>query len=162
MTDLLTGIGDAPVFEKGKFHEPGKYRSVIRKTLIGPTQKSGVCLIVELEVVRCSNPAHPPGDRTTWIQKMTDRNVALPAMKEFFMAALGLVPSDKDDQEKIRPHLETLARKCQTEPTATDFCGREIDYEVVVVMTKKGTPFNRHKWMPGPSEANPKGWAFAD
>ena len=104
---IWDGLGGAPTFERGTFFNAGSIHDVqINRMLCKQSQQSGLGLIVETDILSSAssgeiNPqTHAPwiplpvGSQGTWWQGMTDRNVAMPAVKGFLCAVLGLEPGD--------------------------------------------------------------------
>lgn len=104
---IFEGLNNAPTFERGQYMNPGIYDVRINRVLAKNTQSSGLATIVEMEIVnstsrpqddpkglgRTWNPT-PVGVHGTWFQGMTNKNVALPAIKSFVYAVLGLRSND--------------------------------------------------------------------
>ena len=112
-TGVWGGLGSAPTFERGTFFNPGSIHDVqIGRCLLKQSQSSGLGLIVETDILtsqasgEINGQTHAPwiplpnGTAGTWWQGMTDRNVALPAVKGFVYAILGLEPTDPRSEER--------------------------------------------------------------
>jgi hypothetical protein len=144
---LWSGLGDADVFDRGAFLDPGGMFDVeIQRCLSKRTQKSGDCFIVEFDVLASSLPAHPAGSRRTWIQKMQNVATAHGAVKGFLMAIFNL---EKEAARKhdFDPYLERFMR--QVEGPRNILAGKLVHLETVHITTKeKGNDFTRHDWSP--------------
>lgn len=154
--DIWDGIEDAEIFERGKYFHPGFAGIVrVRRTIGKTTRKSGLGFIVELEVVESSTPSiHPVGFRGSWFQKLTDVDVAFPAIIAWVFACSGLDPAkDKDviDSE-IRPKLKDIMREATKKPDDNFFTNIKIRLETLQVTTQKGQPFTRYEFSPAEQE----------
>lgn len=148
---LFDGIGDAEIFERGRYIKGG-FRGVVEvtKTLAKQTRKSGVGFIVELKIVETNMPEeHPIGSKATWFQKMTDRDVAFPAIKAWAAACAGYEAHEKDKIEKeVAPHLSEALDNATTNPTDNDFVGVLLRLETEQIKTRNDRDFTRHEWSP--------------
>ena len=66
-------IGAAPIFERGNYFNPGRYKLRLLRCLSKQTQKSGMAFIAEFEVLESDNPAHPIGSKGTYFVKMAQQ-----------------------------------------------------------------------------------------
>jgi hypothetical protein len=72
MTIDWSQIGQAPIFERGNYFNPGKYKLRLLRCLSKQTQKSGMAFIAEFGVLESDNPTHPIGSKGTFFVKMLD------------------------------------------------------------------------------------------
>lgn len=148
---MFEGIEDAEIFERGKYVKGG-FRGVVEvtKTIAKQTLKSGVAFIVELRVVETNMPAdHPIGSKATWFQKMTDKTVAFPAIKEWAAALAGYEKHEKDEiDEEVAPHLAKTLDNATENPTDNDFVGCLVRLETEQIKTRNERDFTRYDWSP--------------
>jgi len=157
---LFDGIGNAEIFERGRFFPPGFSGGLrVKKTLAKQTRKSGLAFIVELEVIRVDQPGAEDhelspvrvGEKRTWFQKMSDQDVAFPSIKAWAAAMAGYSPSDKDAiDEEVSPHLSELLDAATGNPTDNDFIDQDVDLVTLPHTTQKGHDFTIHNWEPSP------------
>lgn len=155
---LFQGIAEAEVFERGNYFEPGgKFRLMVNRILLKDTERSGMGFIVEFKVLESSLPdKHAVGSKGSWFQKMTDKKVALPAIKEF-MSALCKVnlnnPEEKEEfNSSIEEILEEATKEYEGEAEDHPFHGMQIDLETWTKKTQKDVDFTVHKWIIVPEE----------
>jgi hypothetical protein len=73
----FAGVGQAKVYESGKYLQPGRYRLKLEKMILKNTQKSGLGWILEFGVLESDDlKNHPIGSSATFFQKMSDKTVA--------------------------------------------------------------------------------------
>lgn len=144
---LFKGMKDAQVFERGNWMQPDcLYDLEIKRTFIKDTLKIGPCFIVEFLVLKSTCDKHPPGSKVTWLQKLTNKNVAFGALKLFTYPVLDAeYPKDKKFiTEEIDPQLEEfLTEACET----NNWAGRKVRCQTVGTKTKeKNEDFTQHNW----------------
>ena len=113
---IFNGLEGAKTFERGTYMTPGIYDVRIARVICKETQTSGLAVIVEMDILTSKSrpqddPKHegrvwnptPAGIQGTWFQSMTDKSVALPAIKGFLHAALGLRPNDSRVERLDQP-----------------------------------------------------------
>lgn len=155
---LFDGIGDAEIFERGRYMPPG-FRGVVevKKTIAKQTRKSGLGFIVELrvaEVERAGQEGHElspvtVGEKRTWFQKMTDLNVAFPAIKAWAAAIAGYEMHEKEAIDaEVAPELEGAMNRATENPSDNDFVGCLVKLETEATKTGKGLDFTHHNWAP--------------
>lgn len=146
--NLWAGLNNAPTFERGTFFKPGTYDLQIDKIQLKQSQKSGLIFLVETEIVTSNNPDHAVGSSATWIQKMVDKNIALPAVKGFLYALLSL--DAHTDASRIAtefdPYLEQAMDRITSEHNP--FSGWYIHLEATMKKTQRQTDFTVHNWQP--------------
>lgn len=169
MTNLFSGLGSAPVFERGTFMNPGIYDVQIGKCIAKDSENSGFGLIVEFDILTSlykpqQDPANqgrtwqpqPANTMGTWWQGLTDKKVGNPAIKAFVRAVLGL-KSDNPlcwelDQiiPNTRPQLcviENLMLMATGELNV--FAGLLVHLECTMILTqKKKEDFTVYNWTP--------------
>ncbi len=168
---LFDGIGEAEIFERGKYFPPG-FRGVleVKRTIAKETVKSGIGFIVEFEVIEVARPGtgynagdeHNDkivkhelapvvvGEKRTWFQGMNDKTVAFPSIKEWAAAVAGYNPgTDKDAIEaEVAPELSKELGVATDNPADNDFCGQYVCVETSHKLTKKKNDFTVHVWTP--------------
>ena len=147
---VFDGLRNAKVFERGVFiSKAGSFKVRVDKILTKDTRKSGNCFIVEQTVLETSCADYPVGSKVTWLQKLTDKDVAFSALKPFFYACLGLrYPEDKVKIEAtVDPVLEQLADDAEKNGTLN---GKVLNLQTSMIVTKeKKQNFTVHNWTPG-------------
>ena len=166
---LFEGIGDAEIFERGKYFPP-EFRGVIeiKRTVMKKTRSVGLAFIVETRVIEVERSGKPDskwspvvvGEKRSWFQKMTDPDVALPAIKEWAAACQGFHPHEKEAiEEEVEPDLEEALDHATDEANQTD----NLFTEVLLLLstdqieTRNKREFTRHFFEPyEEKEAEPK------
>lgn len=144
------GIEDAETFERGNYIKGGFIGIVeVKKTLVKQTRASGPAFIVEMEVIETNMEEHPVGQKVTWFQKLTDKDVAFPSVAEWAAAVGGIDPTDKKAvKEDVSPVLKEAMDQATESPTNNDFTGQRVRLQTAQVKTKNDRDFTRHTWMP--------------
>lgn len=162
MSSVWAGIGNAEIFERGNYMKPNFVGVIrIKATRLKNTQKSGLGFICEMEVLESNMPAvHPIGSKTTWFQKMIDKNVAFPAVAAWAAACMGMDPNDKEGvKSQVLPILEQvmeIATDNPDNPEANPFINSVTRLETVATVTKEEKrDFTRYDFTPyrGPMPA---------
>ena len=144
------GIEDADIFERGNYLPPdGTYGLKVIRMLVKGTRKAGPAFIAEMEVLHSTHEKVEPGTKRSWFQKLTDKDVAYPAIMEYMGALLGYSPDDKDEWEGFKKNLRQIMNE------AGNFDGKPEDHpmhgETVKVSTWQKTTqndkeFTVHDW----------------
>jgi hypothetical protein len=144
----LAGVGSAQLFERGKFLHPGRYTLEVVKTILKHTRKSGDAFIVEFEVLETTDDEkHPVGTKATWFQKLSDTDIAFPAIKDFMRNLMGIDLNDKAAMLEFSQGVDGLLGKSINEPETLK--GNRIKVECYMTRTKgKGLDFTVHQWSP--------------
>jgi hypothetical protein len=145
-------IAQAPIFERGNYFSPGRYKLHLLRCLSKQTQKSGVAFITEFEVLESDNPAHPIGSKGTYFVKMVQQQQAFSNIKEMVAAVLGFDISNPEHMQQIEqqlnPQLPALMTALEVQGVAV-LGGREtVSVECRVIMTKMNKEFTLHVWSP--------------
>lgn len=145
-------IGTAPVFERGNYFGPGRYKLRLLRCLSKQTQKSGVAFIAEFEVLESDNPAHPIGSKGTFFVKMAQQQQAFSNILEMMTALLGFDITNRDHiaqiDQQLRPQLAGLMTALETQGTSV-LGGREtVAVECRIKLTQRNTEFTLHTWTP--------------
>jgi hypothetical protein len=145
-------IGQAPIFERGNYFNPGRYKLRLLRCLSKQTQKSGTAFIAEFEVLESDNPAHPIGSKGTYFVKMQQQQQAFSNILEMMAALLGFDITNKDHvtqiDQQLRPQLAGLMTALETQGTAV-LGGREtVSVECRIKLTQRNTEFTLHTWSP--------------
>lgn len=139
-------LASAQVYDKGTYFKPGMYDLKVIKAVEKESQSSGPISIVEFEIVKTSDPVnHPVGSKATWIQKLTDKKVALGALKEFIYAVLGKDPRNPQDTAAVEPKINAYADAMYDENA---LAGLSVHLQTSQTKTKKGMDFTRHAFSP--------------
>lgn len=150
---MWSGIGNAEIFERGKFVVDGfRGKLSVKRTIVKQTRKSGIAFIAEFEVLESNKLEHQVGSKVTWFQKMTDPSVAFPAIKGFAAVCAGIDTSNKEMIEKeVSPNLEQImdiATENPDNPEKNPFIGVKVGLEATLITTQKGLPFTRYDFSP--------------
>ncbi len=149
---MFEGIGEAEVFDRGRYLEEGRYTLEIRKALLKETRKSGNAVIVEFNVLESTDEdAHPIGSKATWFQGLKDKSVSFGSLKDFCMKLVGV--NQKKDPEGYKDFCEGLqemlleaTEKFSGADDTHPWHGMKIKVDVVKTETQKGGEFSRHEW----------------
>ena len=157
---LFEGIGDAEIFERGKYFPPD-FKGVIevRRVIMKKTRSVGLAFIVETRVIEVERSGKPDnkwspvhvGEKRSWFQKMTDPDVALPAIKEWAAACQGFYPHEKDAIEsEVEPDLEEALDHATAEENQTDNLFTEVLLSLSTdqIETRNKREFTRHAFEP--------------
>ena len=155
-------IGQAPIFERGNYFNPGRYKLRLLRCLSKETQKSGTAFIAEFEVLESDNPAHPIGSKGTYFIKMgsqQDRQIGFSNILEMMSAILGFDITNREHvtqiDQQLRPQLAGLMTALESQGTAV-LGGREtVSVECRIKLTKANREFTLHTWSPW---TPPQGW----
>lgn len=162
---MFSGIGETELFEKGVYLTPGgSYELEVLKILVKDTRKSGLGFIVEFKVISAEGSGaeeqHAPGSRATWFQKLQDKDIAWPAIKEFFMGLLDVNRNNPTEYEEFSNSLEELVEEATAwEPDPEDpeskhpLCGERVHVDTHSKLTKKNVEFTVHNWSAAHTEA---------
>jgi len=143
-----SGLKNAKTFERGAYLGVGAYQLQIGKFVLRAgekaTRKSGDALIVEFEVKRTSNPAHPVGSKATWYQSLKDKDVAYGAIKEFLYAVLKA--ETKEQQALVDETIEKVLDDAIDNGKLNGFV---VDVQTSMKKTAgRGLDFTVHAWSP--------------
>jgi len=144
------GIGKTELFERGVFLTPGGgYTLEIDTILLKETRKAGLAFIVEFKVLESTLPNHAEGSKATWFQKMQDKDVAFPAITEFFIALYD-IPRKGEDYDEFMESLEDVldgVTEDLEEGEEHPLKGKQIKCTTHTKLTKgKGVEFTVHNW----------------
>lgn len=153
MSQYFKGLKDAQVFDRGvplnrngKVGDEHNYVLEVQKALIKDTQK-GLATIVEFTVVSSDDPDDPVGSKRTWFQKMTNKQVAFGAIKEFLYALNGVDRhADPEAAQKLDASMESIMDSVEQDPEALK--GEKVAVNTLIIMTQKEPrhPFTRLNW----------------
>ena len=144
------GIEDAETFERGNYVKGGFIGVVeIKKTIVKQTRASGPAFIVEMEVIETNMEEHPVGQKVTWFQKLTDKDVAFPSVAEWAAAVAGLDPNNKEVvKTEVSPVLKEAMDHATNNPSDNDFIGQKVRLQTDQIKTKNDRDFTRYTWQP--------------
>jgi hypothetical protein len=155
---MFDGLGETELYERGVYLTPGGvYELEVKKVLLKETRKSGLGFIVEFTVLSAEGAGeaqHAPGSRATWFQKMTDKDVAFPALKQFLVGLLGINMNNPEEKEEFNSKVEEILEAAVTwEPEDPEdeteehpWAGFKVCCETFSKVTKKGADFTSHIW----------------
>jgi hypothetical protein len=145
-------VGNAPIFEKGNFFNPGRYKLQLLKVISKQTQRSGLAFIAELEVLESDNPAHQIGSKGTYFVKMANQQQAFSNVLELMAALLGLDISNpahvQQIDQQLRPQLAGLMTALETQGVGVLSGNVFVSVECRKQRTQRGNEFTRHAWAP--------------
>jgi hypothetical protein len=152
-TNMFSGLGNAEVFQRGKFFQPDFDGIVIiRKTILKNTRAKGIAFIVEFEVKTTNHDKHPVGSKGSWFQKLQDTTVAFPAIRAWAAACAGYetnqIAEINEDPALRSPILDELVNDAVSSPDDNDYCGVELRLVTTQVKTTKNTDFTRYDFSP--------------
>lgn len=154
---LFPGLGNAPTFEYGQYLsgcEQG-YDFVLRvdRCLKKKTRK-GDAFIVEFTVMESNAPSDPVGSSRTWFQKLTDTDIAFPAIKTFLITSMGF------DMKRDAATIAAKMPPAVIDALGTEACEKQVlSGKVVRCRTvlkdksKSEGKFTRHDFAPYKQEA---------
>jgi hypothetical protein len=143
----FSDVGSAEIYQKGAFFKPGSYTVEIKKCLVKDARK-GKMFIVECKILASNNAEEKPGDSRTWLQKMTNPDVARPALKAFALAAVGVDPQDAAKVKAVPSNEVEDVLDAACDATKQALKGRTLKLEVAMVKTKDGRDFSLHTFSP--------------
>jgi hypothetical protein len=147
---MFAGIESAEIFKTGKYLPAGfRGRIKVAKVLTKQTIKSGLCFIIEMQIVQSNLPEAEPGSTWTWLVKMVNPTTAFPAIKSWAAACAGYASDDPAIETEVAPNLAAELDSACKSPDANSFVGCEVTLETVNVTTTKGMQFTKHLWAPG-------------
>lgn len=145
-------IGNAPIFERGNYFNPGRYKLRLLRCLSKQTQKSGVAFIAEFEVLESDNPAHPIGSKGTFFVKMANPQQGFSNILEMMVAILGFDISNPEHlrqiETQLKPQLAQLMTTLETQGTAVLQGHETVSVECRIILTKANKEFTLHVWAP--------------
>ena len=157
---MFDGVGDADMFERGRFMPPG-FRGVleIKKTIAKESVKSGTGFIVEMEVIEVHAPGeegheHSPvieGEKRTWWQGMKDKTVAFPSLKAWAGAVAGYRSDQRAEIDEALGGntLGDMLNEATASPAENDFVGAYVELTTHEIITQKNkSKFTVHNWAP--------------
>lgn len=155
--DLWNGLDTATTFEHGTYLMYGapvgssaSYTLAVQKCIVKATQRSGICLIVETEVLVSTCPMDPPGSKRTWLVKLDNPNVGWPNIKGFIYAVLGLSAGKAEDAANcaaVDQVIKGIMNLAVGERNMLSGAIANVDLTTILTEKKK-EPFNRHQWRP--------------
>lgn len=156
--NAFDGMNQGQAFSKGSYFNaednaegPGSYLCRINEMLVKNTQRSGVAVIVELEVVGSTNPKVAVGVKRGWVQTLKDRSIAFANLIEFLAAVSGLDANDSQQLVIINTQLAP-----QSQGMLEDACknktlnGRFVVVTTSIHVTKKSQRVTRYVFSPAP------------
>lgn len=152
-------MAKSPVFNKGNYLKPGgQFRLRITNSFGKKTQQIGFVFIVEFEILESSLDSQKAGSKGSWMQKLSDENIAFPAIKEFLIALLGIDMSDEEEMDEFNDSCEELMENAgddrwenmnaeKLESKGHPLLGNTIKVETYTKKTKaNNTDFTVHDW----------------
>jgi len=144
-------VAKAEVLTKLPWFKPGAYVvRVLNCKDVASKDKNTDFYIVELEVLRSSNPDIVVGGKYAWTQDRHKKYVGGPAVREFVAACLDVDPNDErlNDEEL----LEATVGGADGEGPQP-FAGKVLSLICENIKTKKNTDFTKHIFQPYKEQA---------
>ena len=126
-----------------QYFEPGNYLVTIESVFLYERRLGGGRLfIVETTIDESDNPNIKAGEKRNWVQSFALPS-ALPRIKAFIGAALGLCPSRQLNE--INKKIGT--RECEEVINqANPVTGKRLRLSCIRKITRSGKPFNHIQW----------------
>ena len=144
------GIEDAKVFDRGAYLPPdGIYALRVIRMLVKQTRRAGPAFIAEHEVIYSTHPDIQPGAKRSWFQKLQDKEVAYPAIKEYMGALLAIDRDDKDAWKEFEGQIRDIlneAANFEGKPEDHPLHGETVKVTTWQKTTKSGNEFTVHDW----------------
>lgn len=126
-----------------QYFEEGNYVVEINSVFLHEKRLGGGKLfIVETTIKESNNPRIKPGEQRNWAQSMAN-SYALPRIKSFIGAALGLCP--KRQLKDINAHV-TSAVCDQAISPENPLRGKKLKLCCTNKLTRSGKEFTQHNW----------------
>lgn len=162
MAGQFEGLGETELYEKGVYLSPGGvYELEVVRILLKETRRSGLGFIVEFKVVSATGEGgsnHAPGSKATWFQKMTDKDIAFPAIKQFFVGLMDIDMNDDEQKEQFNGEIEDILEEATSwapdgDDDAHPLAGERVSCSTYTKLTKKNVEFTVHNWEPSKEAA---------
>ena len=122
-----------------QYFEPGFYTVAIERVFLHEKRLGGGKLfIVETQVLESDNPNIKPGEKRNWVQSLAMPS-ALPRIKTFIGAALGLDPQDING--KVNASICNHAVSAEN-----PLKGKKLTLTCINKPTGAGKQFTQHGW----------------
>ncbi len=144
-------VAGAQASEGGVWWLPGKYLVQIDACKLITSRKKELLFIVEADNLESNNPQRPVGQRCSWIVKVGSD--AGPGNIKQFIAA---VCNEKVDE--ITEEVADLVVDEKQNPLN----GRLVYLDAVIIQTKAGADFTKHRWQTAPDSVQEKAAALRD
>ena len=142
---IFSGVKEAKTFEDGRKLPEGTHKVKITSVIQRKSGRDGGDLYIVEYTVEESATAKP-GEKYGWVQSMSNRNVALGALKQFAMAVMGA------DQEKdpafFRQCEDALETALEGSVTSGLFNNKLVEVTTKNITTQKGQAFLKHTFRP--------------
>ena len=133
---LYDNIGTAQVSGSGQYFKPGQYRVQVQEVKEITSRKGVNFFIVEVTVLRTTNPDYQAGATIGWPVNMS-QDYALGNIKEFAQALAS------DMQAKVTgKDIEAMLGEDQ--PAA----GMELDVDAIERISRQGNTWTQARWRP--------------
>lgn len=147
---LWSGLAKANMFEKGRYMKPDFSGIVeVRRTLVNEGRKHDAFIVEFLIVTTNMEEEHPVGEKFTWYQKLTDKDTAFSAIKQWCAAMSGIHAHEKARiKDDLEPIIEEIMDEATENETDNMFIGLQVKLVTVQTTTRDGGPFTRYDWIP--------------
>lgn len=138
-------VAGAQATEGGVWWLPGKYLVQIDACKVITSRKKELLFIAEGDNLESNNEQRPVGQRCSWIVKISS-DAGPGNIKSFIAALYGERP------ESITEEVADMIVDEKQNPAN----GRLVQLDVVIIKTKAGTDFSKHRWMAVPESVQEK------
>jgi hypothetical protein len=147
---IFDGVGDAKLFERGRFFKPDfDGVVVVKRTIAKQTRAKGPAFIVEMEVLESNHPEHPVGFRGSWFQKLNDKDIAYSALKAWAAACFKFHSHQQAAiDEQLAPVLDDLLNNAAASPDNNDFVGVRLRLVTTLRKTREDKDFTTYDFAP--------------
>lgn len=126
-----------------QYFEPGTYSVAINSVFLHNRRLGGGPLfVVETTVLESNNQRIRPGDRCNWVQSFALPS-ALPRIKTFIGAALGLCPKRQNQEINAQVTAEVCT---EVVGPSNPLCGKRLALSCISKITRAGKDFVQHSW----------------
>lgn len=150
-TGLFDGLGKSSITERGKYMA-GDFNGIVqlKRVITKNTRNKGPAFIADLTIVTSNldDPRFAANQDFNWYQKMVDKDIAFPAIKEFFVAFAGVDPKDEVEVAKLSDTMDSAIAECVQSPDDNMLVGSLVHLRTEEIKTEEGKPFTRHYWRP--------------
>lgn len=147
---MFDGLKNAKVFEQGEKLPEGTHLVKIEKVESKKSNRNGqplyiveyICLWTDAPYDAVTGKGAKLGKRYSWVQDFKDTNVALPQLKQFFFAILGVSPEkNRAEYDAVEAKIEEIAEASVSQGYLN---GQVVEVTTKGVKTKSGQDFLRH------------------
>lgn len=133
--------------------ENEKYKVRILKTFSKETRQKGPAFIAEFEVLDSTTDEVEVGEKRTWFQGLTNKDIAFPAIKEFLLGVMRVDMNDREQLAEFDAASPEMMEEFGSEEWETKseedhpLYGTTVKIETIKKTTQEDKPFTKHKWI---------------